>query len=137
MKSVHNYITVIFLIGMAVLVLDWFQLYYYFERLIWSFMILCALIVCAYHYQRSTKKWFVSCMLIYSLFATLLALSQHIQAAAIYMQTRTVSLRIVEDIIYQSQSNWMCFHYFIAALLTMFVFFYYVINWRDWLHSKK
>lgn len=133
MKSIHYHITAIFIYGMAVLFLDHLKIYYYFERLMLSVLILYGLCVAGWCYSKSTKQWFVSAMLSWCFASAMVSFLQNATATVIYLSNTTRSLKLVEDFIYQTQTEWLSVHYFISGLLAMFVFFYFVINWEKWL----
>ena len=133
MKEIHYHITAIFIYGMAVLFLDHLRLYYYFERIMLSMLIIYVLIVAGWYYKQSTKQWFISVMLSWCFASATISFLQNATATVIYMSNRTKSLRFIEDFIYQTQNEWLSVHYFISGLLAMFMFFYFVINWDKWL----
>jgi len=133
MSVLHKHIIAIFLWIVAILYLDHFGYYYYFSGLVYGVEWLYLLAWIAVKYDGQKKNVIVSAAL-GSLFAfNVFSISQAVFCSVIYMQRLGYCLYGTENIIDQTQAEWLCFHYFISGLFAMFVFFYFIINWEKWL----
>jgi len=133
MHFIYKQVIAVFLWNAAILYLDYIQLYYYFQGLIYSIEWIYALMVITYFYLKVPRQTLISIPLAAMYGYAITGLLQNTTATVIYLSNRTRSLSMVERFIDNTQIEWLSVHYFISGLFALFVFFYFVINWDKWL----